>query len=179
MTDLAQRSNLMMRLFTLCLAGVTAALIACGEKSGAAPQPAAAAPAVVAEQPASPAEPEAAGRDSGKQYEVVATPIELKVGETGKAVFRIRAGMDLHFNEEFPAKFIFSAAAHARPTKDTFSKQDGDVKVENGVGVVSVSLTGRQAGTGPLSIIGHFSVCSDEQCFILRGEKLALNVTVK
>ncbi len=168
----------MMRLITLCVFGVTAALIACGEKSDATPRAAATA-ATTATAGNAQAAPPAAKRDSGREYDLVAAPIALKAGETAKAVFRIEAGKGLHFNEEFPAEFIFSPAAHARTGKATYSHKDGDVKVEKGVGVVTVSLQGIKSGGGPLSMIAHFSVCSDEQCFIKRGEKLALQVTVK
>ena len=45
--------------------------------------------------------------------------------------------------------------------------------------MVTIPLSAVAAGSGDLNIIGNFSVCNDEQCFVLRGESLKLSVSVK
>ena len=85
----------------------------------------------------------------------------------------------MKFNKEFPSKFIVSGASYAACDKKKLTARSGDVKFEGKNGVVSVPLTAKAAGTGALNIIGHFSICNDEQCFVLRGEQLSLDVTVR
>lgn len=120
-----------------------------------------------------------AKRKSKKQYAVVVRPVTMKVGSTHKAKMIIEPSAGLKFNKDFPSSFIVSAGRHASCETKKLSKKTGHVKVEGKKGAVTVPLKATAAGTGALSIIGNFSVCSEEQCYVLRGEKLALNVTVQ
>lgn len=122
--------------------------------------------------------PQAAGA-SDKQYTVAVAPVQLKVGATATASLTIKPGKGLHFNEEFPAKFTVEPTAFARCPKDKLTAKTGEVKVANGQGIVSIPLTGVAAGNGTVKVTGNFSVCSDEQCYMLRGEILTVAVTVQ
>lgn len=118
-------------------------------------------------------------RKSNKQYSVVARPVTLKAGGKTVAQMVIEPAKGLKFNKDFPSSFIVTAGRHAKCDKKKLSKRGGDVKVDGKKGTVTVPLTATAAGAGELLVIGNFSVCSDEQCYVLRGEKLALNVTVQ
>ncbi len=114
-----------------------------------------------------------------KQYAVHAPSVTLKPGAAGSAVVTIRAGKGLHFNPEFPAKFTVEATAFAKSAKDALTTKGGDVKVVGNDGLVTIPLQAIAAGAGPVAITGNFSICSAEQCYMLRGEKLSLSVVVK
>lgn len=114
-----------------------------------------------------------------KQYAVQAAPVALKAGAAGNAVVTIKPAAGLHFNKEFPAKFTVEATAFAKPTKDAMSTKSGDVKVTGNDGVVTIPLQGLAAGTGAVTVTGNFSVCSAEQCYMLRGEKMTVQVATK
>ena len=120
-----------------------------------------------------------AKRRGNKQYAVVARPVNIKVGGKTVAHLVIEPAKGLKFNKDFPTSFIVSAGRHAKCDKKKLSKRAGDVKVDGKKGKVAIPLTALAAGSGDLSIMGNFSVCSDEQCYVLRGQQLALNVTVK
>ncbi len=137
-----------------------------------------AAAAAAAPQVAQAAEPAAAPAGE-KQYAALAPAVVIKVGATADAKLTIKAAKGLHFNQEYPAKFVVTAAAYAKCTKDKLAVKTGDVKFEGVDGVVTVPLQGLAAGAGKLEVVGSFSVCSDEQCYILRDEKLSLDVTVQ
>ena len=114
-----------------------------------------------------------------KQYTVNAPAVTLKPGAQGSAVVTIKAGAGLHFNKEFPAKFTVEATAFAKSTKDALTAKAGDVKVTGNDGVVTIPLQALAAGAGNVTVTGNFSLCSAEQCYMLRGEKLTLAVAVK
>jgi hypothetical protein len=114
-----------------------------------------------------------------KQYRIEAAEVRLKVGATATAKLVIKAAAGLHFNREYPAKFTVAPTAFAKSTKDKLSSKTGEVQVEGNDGVVSVPLQGLAAGAGTVEITGSFSVCSDEQCYMLRDEKLSLKVVVQ
>lgn len=154
---------------TLCL-GLLATLIACRNSEAQAPLAANGAAAVAM------ATPEA---DGAKQYSVQSAPLTLKTGANGVLTVTIKPGKGLHFNKEFPAKFSVEANPNAKATKEKLTAKDGDVKVVGNDGVVSIPLTGVAAGQANLKVVGNFSVCSDEQCYMLRGEALSVAVTVK
>ena len=121
------------------------------------------------------------GAPSGKagRYAVVAPAVNLRAGGKGTATLRIEPAKGLKFNKDFPSKFIVNAGRHAKCDKKHLTKRAGDVKMEGKVGVVTIPLSAVAAGSGDLNIIGNFSVCNDEQCFVLRGESLMLSVSVK
>ena len=139
-------------------------VVACG-KDGQAREPA---------EPVPMAQP-----DAGKQYTVVVAPVQLKVGATATVSLTIKPNKGLHFNEEFPAKFTVEATAFAKCPKDKLTAKTGEVKVAGGQGTVAIPLTGVAAGAGNIKVTGNFSVCSDEQCYMLRGEILTVPVTVQ
>ncbi|MSQ82180.1 MAG: hypothetical protein EXR77_04575 [Myxococcales bacterium] len=156
--------------------------VACNKESAANP-PTAAMPGA----PAAPTAPvgtenaaaAAAPAAGDKQYRIEAAQVRLKVGAAAAARMVIKPGPGLHFNAEYPAKFTVAAAAFAKAAKEKLTSKDGDVKVDGETGVVTVPLQGLAAGAGALVITGSFSVCNDEQCYILRDEKLTLQVTVQ
>ncbi len=121
----------------------------------------------------------ASAAEADKQYAVDAKPFTLKAGSQGTLVVTIKPGKGLHFNKEFPAKFTVEANPTAKSTKDKLTSKDGDVRVEGANGVIHVPLQGTVAGQTALKITGNFSICSDEQCYMLRGESLTAQVTVK
>lgn len=129
--------------------------------------------------PGAPAADPAAAPAGEKQYTAVAPAVVIKVGATADAKLTIKAAKGLHFNQEYPAKFAVTAAAYAKCTKEKLAAKTGDVKFEGVDGVVTLPLQGLAAGAGKLEVIGSFSVCSEEQCYILRDEKLSLDVTVQ
>lgn len=152
-----------------------AAATGCDKGSTAPTTPAgAAAPA----PPQGEAPMEAAGGEAGKQYRVVVEPVALKAGEKKAVVLRIEPGKGLKFNDEFPTKFKVAAQPFARSERETLTLKDGDIKVENKVGVVTVPVVATAAGRGNLALTGRFSVCSDEQCYVL-SETLQVAVTVQ
>lgn len=114
-----------------------------------------------------------------KQYTVQAPAVTLKPGAQGTAALTIKPIAGMHFNKEFPAKFTVEATAFAKSSKDALTAKAGDVKVTGNDGVVTIPLQGLAAGTGAVTVTGNFSVCSAEQCYMLRGEKLTLQVAVK
>lgn len=130
----------------------------------------AATPAVPAAKPA---------QRAGKQYTVDVRPVTLTVGKTTTTKLVIKPAKGLHFNKEFPSKFVVTAGKHARSDKPKLTARGGDVKIAGETGVVTVPITAIAAGRGSLTIMGSFSVCSDEQCYVLRGELLGVDVTVK
>jgi len=144
---------------------VLAALVACG-KDGQAHEPVSTGTVAQATAP-------------DKQYTVVVAALHLKVGATATASLTIKPNKGLHFNEEFPAKFTVEPAAFAKCPKDKLTAKTGEVKVVGGQGVVAIPLTGVVAGAGSVKVSGNFSVCSDEQCYMLRGEILTVPVTVQ
>lgn len=152
-----------------CL-GLLLALIACRPSQAQSPK-AALAQGMSATAQATP--------DTGKQYSVQTAPLTLRTGANGVVTVTIKPNRGLHFNKEFPAKFTVEGNANARSTKDKLTAKDGDVKVVGTDGVVSIPVTGVAAGQGTLKVVGNFSVCSDEQCYMLRGEALSVAVTVK
>jgi hypothetical protein len=117
--------------------------------------------------------------DAGKQYSVQSAPLTLRTGANGVLTVTIKPNKGLHFNKEFPAKFTVEAHPNARSTKEKLTAKDGDVKVVGNDGIVTIPLTGVAAGQANLKVVGNFSVCSDEQCYMLRGEALSVAVTVK
>ena len=114
-----------------------------------------------------------------KQYTASAPTVTLKPGANGTAVLTVKPMAGMHFNKEFPAKFTVEATAFAKSAKDALTAKAGDVKVTGNDGVVTIPLQGLAAGSGPLTVTGNFSVCSAEQCYMLRGEKLTVQVAVK
>ena len=114
-----------------------------------------------------------------KQYSVHAPAVSVKSGAQATAVLTVKPIEGMHFNKEFPAKFTVEATAFAKSTKDALTAKAGDVKVAGNDGVVTVPLQGLAAGSGPVTLTGNFSVCSAEQCYMLRNEKLTVQVTVK
>lgn len=121
----------------------------------------------------------ATAQAADKQYTVQVPPVTLKPGAQGTAVLTVKPGSGLHFNKEFPAKFIVEATAFAKSPKEALTAKAGDVKVAGNDGVVTIPLQGLAAGAGAVTVTGNFSVCSAEQCYMLRGEKLTLQVAVK
>jgi hypothetical protein len=114
-----------------------------------------------------------------KQYTVQAPAVALKPGAAGSATLTIKPIAGMHFNKEFPAKFTVEATAFAKSAKEALTAKAGDVKVTGNDGVVTIPLQGLAAGAGPVTVTGNFSVCSNEQCYMLRGEKLTLQVATK
>lgn len=145
----------------------------------AANAPPANAPAANAAAPAAPAGEAAAAPAGEKQYAVEAPAVTLKVGATSDAKLTIKAGKGLHFNQEYPAKFAVTPAAFAKSTKEKLATKTGEVTFVGQDGLVTIPLQGLAVGAGKLEVVGSFSVCSDEQCYILRDEKLSLDVTVQ
>lgn len=183
-----------MRYVVIAAAGGAAflALLACkqeGQANPAAPTAAVLAPAAsaapspggVAAQvaPTAPAGDPAAVPAGEKTYTAETSAVTLKVGASADTKLTIRAAKGLHFNQEYPAKFVVTAAAYAKCTKDKLAAKTGEVKFEGNDGVVTIPLQGLAVGTGKLEVVGSFSVCSDEQCYILRDEKLAIDVAVQ
>jgi len=178
-----------MRISTAALTIPLAALLAmaCNEKPAkAAPaaksttvKSSAAIPAGAANAAVPTAAPAGKKKRGGKQYAVVARPVTIKSG--GKTVHKltIQPIKGLKFNKDFPSKFVVSPGKHAVCDKKKLSSRGGDVKTEGKMGVVSIPLSAKAAGTEKLSIMASFSVCNDEQCFLLRGEMLNLPVTVR
>ena len=121
---------------------------------------------------------EAADAPGGKQYTVVAETVTLKNGEKKLVAMRIEPGKGLKFNADFPTKFTVSAAPFARSERDKLSAKEGDIKVDGKAGVISVPVVATAAGRGNLSLAGRFSVCNDEQCFVL-SETIQLAVAVQ
>lgn len=162
------------------LSFVALAAVACGESKPAATQAAGAgtpAPpqvAVAGDELASPT----ADAPGGKQYTVVAETVTLKNGEKKVVAMRIEPGKGLKFNADFPTKFTVTAAPFARSERDKLSAKDGDIKVDGKAGVISVPVVATAAGRGNLSLAGRFSVCNDEQCFVL-SETIQLAVAVQ
>ncbi len=114
----------------------------------------------------------------GKQYSVVVETVTLKSGEKKVASLRIEPVKGMKFNAEFPTKFTVAAAPFARSERDKLSLKDGDVKIEDKTGVVAIPVVATAAGRGNLVLTGRFSVCNDEQCFVL-SETLNLPVVVQ
>ncbi len=177
-----------MRKLALFAAAWTTLAVACNKESAATPPTPAAVAAAMPGAPAAPAaptEPAVAGAEPAaapageKQYRLEASEVRLKAGATGSARLVIKPATGLHFNAEYPAKFSVTAAAFAKSTKDKLTSKEGDVKIDGDLGVLTIPLQGLAAGAGALQITGSFSVCSNEQCYILRDEKLALQVTVQ
>ncbi|MCO4760723.1 MAG: hypothetical protein KC502_04420 [Myxococcales bacterium] len=163
-----------MRMLSLALVTLTALAFGCNDKTA---KPATTTQAAA---PAAPAAPQPAkAKASGKRYSVTVAPVTLKAGAKGTAKLTIQPAKGLKFNKDFPSKFIVTAAKYAKCDKPKLSKRGGDVKIDGKTGVVSIPLTGLAAGAGDLSVQASFSVCSDEQCYVLRGEMLKLPVTVK
>lgn len=121
------------------------------------------------------------GAPAGKagRYAVVAAPVTMQNGAKASLTMRIEPAEGLKFNKDFPSKFTVNAGRHAKCTKADLTKRGGDVVMDGKVGVVTIPLVGTAAGAGDLSVIGNFSVCNEEQCFVLRGESLSISVTVK
>lgn len=124
------------------------------------------------------AKPPKSDKSDAKLYRAKASPLAIKVGEKGTATLRIEPNEGLHFNEEFPADFALGESKLVRADKPKASKAAGDVTIDGNAGKVTIALAGVAAGTEKLAITGNFSVCSDTQCHILRGEKLTLDITV-
>ncbi len=114
-----------------------------------------------------------------KQYSVHAPNVAIKSGGQATATVTIKAGAGFHFNKEFPAKFTVESTAFAKSSKEILTAKAGDVKVTGNDGIVTIPLQALAAGTGPVTVTGNFSICSAEQCYMLRGEKLTLQVAVK
>lgn len=176
-----------MRKLALFAATWTTLAVACNKESAANP-PTATPPAALPAAPAAPAAPSAAPLEGAepvaapagdKQYRIEATEIRLKAGAAGSGRLVIKPAAGLHFNAEYPAKFTVAAAAFAKSTREKLTSKEGDVKIDGDLGVLTIPLQGLAAGAGALQITGSFSVCSNEQCYILRDEKLALQVTVQ
>ena len=143
---------------------------------------AASAKASAAVKPAGPSQSATpTGGPAGKagRYAVVVAPVTLQTGAKASLTMRIEPAKGLKFNKDFPSKFKVNAGRHAKCGKADLTKRGGDVVMDGKVGVVTIPLVGTAAGSGDLSVIGNFSVCNDEQCFVLRGESLSLSVTVK
>lgn len=170
-----------MRTLSLALAVVTVLAFGCNKTATPTPVAAKATPAAGAAAPATPrAAPMAkAAKPTGKRYSVEVAPVNLKVGGKASATLKVLPAKGLKFNKDFPSKFIVNAGKHAKCDKPKLSKRSGDVKIDGKTGVVNIPLTGLAAGSGALSIQASFSVCSDEQCYVLRGESLSLTVNVK
>lgn len=122
---------------------------------------------------------DAPGDANAKQFTVTAAPLSLKVGGAGTLTVTIKPARGLHFNKEFPAKFSVDANPNVRSNKDKLTAKDGDVKIVGVDGVLAVPLTGVTAGQTTVRVVGNFSVCSDEQCYMLRNEALSAQVVVK
>ena len=170
---------------TVAVAVVTLLSVGCDDKRGSTPVASTVTAAAGAAAPATPrpdspvAAAVAAAAPAGSRYTVETSPVTLTVGGKQTAVIRVQPEKGLKFNKDFPSKFVVTAAKHASRDKPALSKSGGDVKMDGKTGVVTIPLTGLAAGTGPLTIQASFSVCSDEQCYVLRGEMLTLPVTVK
>ena len=154
------------------------AVAACQQNNATAASPNASA-AVTPAGPAHSATPMGEGPGKAGRYSVVAAPVTIKTGAKASVTMRIEPAKGLKFNKDFPSKFTVNAGRHAKCDKADLTKRGGDVVMDGKVGVVTIPLVGTAAGTGDLSVIGNFSVCNDEQCFVLRGESLSISVTVK
>lgn len=175
--------------FLAAAALIFAAGLACNKEGQATPATTAAsaqnapatpgAPAAPALPTAEPTAPEPQAAPGEKQYRVEAAELRVKAGATGVGRVVIKPIAGLHFNPEYPAKFAVTAAAFAKCTKDKLTLKGGDVKIEGNDGILSVPLQAVAAGAGAIEIVGSFSVCSNEQCYMLRDEKLTLQVAVQ
>ncbi len=114
----------------------------------------------------------------GGKYSVVTRPVQMKIGAKATTKLRIEAVKGMKFNKDFPSKFIVTASRHAKCDKAKLTKRGGDIKMDGKAGVVTIPLSATAAGSGNLTIMANFSICNEEQCFILRGESLSLDVTV-
>lgn len=168
------------RLQVTLIGAAAFALVACGEAKPAGT------PAAGAGTPAPPQGAVAGGEPGvataqpagGKQYSIVAETVTLKNGEKKVVALRIEPAKGLKFNADFPTKFTVAAAPFARSERDKLSAKDGDVKIDGKAGVVSVPVVATSAGRGNLALSGRFSVCNDEQCFVL-SETIQLAVAVE
>ncbi len=154
-------------------------LMACQQSLADSASTPAHAAAVQPGAPGSAAVPVGAPGGKAGRYAVVVTPVTLRAGGKVTTKLRIEPAKGLKFNKDFPSKFTVSAARHAKCDKEHLTKRAGDVKMDGKVGVVSIPLSAVAAGSGDLNIIANFSVCNDEQCFVLRGESMKLAVSVK
>ncbi len=148
------------------------AVVACKEESQASQ------PVAAAAQPGGPVEA-AAPAAGAKQYTIESAALIMKAGEKSKFSFTIKANTGLHFNKEFPAKFAMEATAFVKADKEKLSMKDGDIRVDGNNGVVTVPMVALSAGKGEVKLKGNFSLCTDEQCYMLRDEVVTLQVTVK
>lgn len=158
------------------LATLALLALACNEsKPATAAQPA----TTQAAAPAAPGTPKPVAAPAGKQYSIEVAPVTMKAGGKATATLKVKPGKGLKFNKDFPSKFVVTANKHAKCDKPKLSKKSGNVTIDGKTGVVTIPLTALVAGSAPLTVQASFSVCSDEQCYVLRGEMLTLPVTVK
>lgn len=179
-----------MRMLSLAVVAMAVLSVGCSKQKAPAEAPAKAVPAAGAAAPNTPQQPapaaakaapaaKAKAKASGKRYTIEVAPTNLTVGGKATVQLTVKPAKGFKFNKEFPAKFIVNATKFAKCDKPKLSKRGGDVKEVHKTGVVTIPLTGLAAGSGDLSVQASFSICNDEQCYVLRGEMLTLPVTVK
>ena len=131
--------------------------------------------AAVAEPSASADESDNAVKRSKKgMYTVRIDQESVQVGEPVEVALSIEPGKDLKINLDFPWKVEMQATDSVSFPTTNFASSD--IKLSEERATVPLVLNVAKAGDYDVEAIADFSVCNDDRCEILRGERVIVKV---
>lgn len=142
--------------------------------TAAAPTPAAleAAPTPKPSEPAAPAPIPAE-----KNYLVRITPGEAQAGQPAQSIIEVTPTPGYKMNLEFPSHLKLDPPTGAALTKAELGREDAEIT--EAALRFTIAYTPEQAGDLDLAGAADFSVCNENACKLIRGEKVAWEVAVK
>lgn len=110
-------------------------------------------------------------------FVVRVVPGAAKAGAESTTVVEVTPKPGFKMNLDFPARLRITEPGATKPAKEVLGKDDAEVTTE--VLRFKVALTAEQAGAAAVGALADFSVCNENACKLIRGEKLAWTVDVQ
>jgi hypothetical protein len=110
-------------------------------------------------------------------FVVRVVPGAAKAGAESTTVVEVTPKPGFKMNLDFPARLRITEPGATKPAKEVLGKDDAEVTAE--VLRFKVALTAEQAGAAAVGALADFSVCNENACKLIRGEKLAWTVDVQ
>lgn len=104
------------------------------------------------------------------EFELALSAPELKVGADGQLGVKIVVKGGYHWNEEYPAKLVFTTPTGVTLPKAELAQLKGDFKAATPQLVdVKVPATAAAAAAGEVTVEARFSICNDKVCLMKKA----------
>ena len=167
-----QHANLMTTLLVLALTAMMALAVGCEREEY---QPEAVGAAEADDNDGADNTAASAGvTTNSHHYSMRSSSTTVKAGDSQDIELTVLPGSDLKINLDFPWSIEFFDSDDVELGAHELDGDEMDLSDDEAVIPVSVTVT--EAGTHRIEAEGNFSVCNDDICHILRGEKVELVV---